>query len=517
MFALAVLIGIYSYGIFGLGILHLLTKSNILGFTFSWLLITGAYLLSHLKLRSIITNFSSSVSSLTTGKKILLGILTAQILVNLLGVFGPEIGFDALWYHLGLPKIWLLRHEIAYLPGPTFRYSVMPKLTETLYTAALAFSGVSLAKLIHFTFGLLSVIVTYQLSRKFLSVPFSLLACVIFSANLVFGWESSSAYVDLSRTFFEVLALRLFSEKKYTSSAVTLGLAAAVKIISLISLPLFLLLLRFDQVKPGVYLKYIFYTLLIPLPWLTLAFTATGNPFYPLLSSVMEPAYFSLNPRDLWILFTSGPDPISPLYLITAPLIFSVKFTKQGRGVRKIFLYAGIALLLWFIFPHPGGSRFLLPYLPVFSLLAAWIISLQKDKFIRNFLLVLALTLSLTTVLYRLTANWKFLPVITNRQSRADFLLRHLNFRFGDYYDAGNVLASAVTADKTLLVAGINNLFYLPDGLNFTHLSELADLKAISQYDYLLIRQPDAGFTPRKDWILLNRNLLTNTQLYRHN
>ena len=49
-----------------------------------------------------------------------------QALLNFATVFTPEIGFDALWYHLTLPKLWLLKHQWHFNGGLLY-YSVMPR------------------------------------------------------------------------------------------------------------------------------------------------------------------------------------------------------------------------------------------------------------------------------------------------------------------------------------------------------------------------------------------------------
>ena len=129
-----------------------------------------------------------------------------------MGALGPEIGFDALWYHLTIPKLYLENNSIFYIPGGLLYYSTIPKLTEMLYTAAIALNGEILAKLIHFCFGILTCVALFKLSRLFFSLKISLIAVVIFYSNLVVGWQSITAYVDLARTFFEIMALWAFAK-----------------------------------------------------------------------------------------------------------------------------------------------------------------------------------------------------------------------------------------------------------------------------------------------------------------
>jgi len=57
-------------------------------------------------------------------------LIVLQAFVNIIGVFGPELAFDALWYHLTLPKLYLVHHSIFFIPGGLLYYSGMPKIAE---------------------------------------------------------------------------------------------------------------------------------------------------------------------------------------------------------------------------------------------------------------------------------------------------------------------------------------------------------------------------------------------------
>lgn len=177
----------------------------------------------------------------------LLGLLVIQAAVNLVGALGPELGFDALWYHLTIPKIYLQHGNIFFIPGNLFYYSAMPKLVEMFYLLALSFSKYGiLAKTIHWSFGVLSALALLRLSKRYLKLPWALFATTLFYTTLIVGWESITAYIDLGRTFFEILALDLFlvwtKDKKtlnLVESAIMLGLAISTKLIAFASLPVF--------------------------------------------------------------------------------------------------------------------------------------------------------------------------------------------------------------------------------------------------------------------------------------
>src|SRR3989344_4168355 len=259
MFSLAILIGIYSYLIFTIGLIGVLYKVPILLLTIVLSIFCIVYSKEKIKYiiklpkkfstRSILVRLRQGYS-LHKLLYLLLFLLTIQAIVNLIGVLGPELGFDALWYHLTLPKLYVLSHSIFHVPGGLLYYSDMPKLTEMLYTASLIFGDEILAKLVHFSFGILTLVAIYKISRNFLNVTFSVLSAVIFYSNLVIGWESITAYNDLSRAFFETMAflgfLYWWREKKtkwLIESAVMLGLAISVKLLALQSLVIFSVLI----------------------------------------------------------------------------------------------------------------------------------------------------------------------------------------------------------------------------------------------------------------------------------
>lgn len=470
MFPLALILGLYSYSIFFLGLLHLLTTPNII--------LTSVLYLSFAVF--LLSKHSLQLPKQDTFSKILFLLLIGQGIVNLIGALGPEIGFDALWYHLTLPKIWLGHNSIFFIPGAQFKYSVMPMLTEMYY---FIFPG----KLVHYLFGVLSLIVTFKLSRKILSANYSLLATLIFSSNLVFGWESTSAYIDLARTFFEITALYLFLDNKIYKSAIVLGFAVSTKLLALGSLPIFILLLFLKKSKLSLYPRFCFLVIAAVSPWLIRAYLSTGNPFYPVFSTILTGIYVSLDPRNLLNLLTRASDPIHPIYLIIILLLPYLKI--KNLKVKIILLYSLLSLIIWSITPNTGGGRFILPYLPALSILAASVIHHLKSKI----LILVAILYSLFSISYRFTANLKYL------QPKDQLLKQKLGFNFGDYYDFDHFF----THSDRVLPLGINNLYYLDSYIALPH----------EKFDYILLRDMPLPFQ-YQNWKLVLRNDITNTEIY---
>ena len=525
MFALATLTGICSYLIFSLGVLGLLNK-NIIGLL-SVFFISGFIIYFFKTIRLTKINLASVLKEKFVF--LLLALLIVQVVINFIGVLGQELSFDALWYHLTLPKLYIQNHAVVHVPGSLLYYSDMPKLIEMLYVPALLFGNEIFAKLIHFSFGLLSCSALYFLCRKLFDRKLSIIAVIIFYSNLVVGWQSITAYVDLARTFFEIIALWGFinflegeNKKWLIVSAVMIGLATSVKILALGSLFIFLTLIIYFGIlnhhKPRKIVNqisiFLLFSLLIPFPWFIFSFLNTGNPFYPLFTNIY-PVSFSLNLlnpfnflTELWSLLIRSADPVSPLYLIFLPLI-AVYFIKFSKTSKFIGLYSMLAVLVWYFTPRTGGGRFILPYLPAFSILVVQVIAIFEKKVeFRRLFLVLVVGISLSSIIYREVANAKFIPVILGRESKNQFLSNHLNFSFGDFYDTDGYFKKNITSKDTVLLYGFHNLYYV----DFPFVDS-SWVKKGNKFNYIATQNSDL---PKRfsNWDLVYYNSKTHVNLY---
>lgn len=536
MFALAIFIGIYSYLIFILGLLGLLYKSYVVVLTVIYVTLVIFFKVTPwLKVRPW-TKVTPFLTFLRNSKlSILLFLLVfLQAVINLVGVLGPEYGFDALWYHLTLPKIYLLNHKIEYIPGGLLYYSTMPQFTEMLYVAALAFNGEILAKFIHFLFGLLSLAVLYKLSRKFLSTTSSLLVVVISYSNLAVSWESITAYIDLSRTFFEVLAMLAFinwldsKQKKYFYiSGLLLGFAISTKLIALGSLFIFTaLMIVFYLRRDMEYIKdirgliinitiFCLISLLIVSPWFIYSFIYTGNPVYPFFTntyptkfdiSLLNPVRFLV---DIWNIFTHAADPISPIYIIVFPLTIIV-YRKLENKFKPILFYSILSIITWYFTPQTGGGRFLVAYLPILSLISVIILNLvsKEYKILKNMLIIAAISISLVSIIYRGVANSRYIPVIMGKETKDQFLSKHLNFSFGDFYDIDGYFKKHIKPSDKVLLLGFHNLYYV----DFPFVDG-SWLRKEDNFNYIAVKDGDLP-SKYENWRLIYQNLQTKVKLY---
>lgn len=521
MFSIAILIGIYSYLLFSLGILGLLYKNIIIAATLIFLAVSLFFFRNKILKNRI---FSLKKSNL------FLDIIIIQAIVNLIGALGPELGFDALWYHLTLPKIFLENHKLIHIPGGLLYYSDMPKLTEMLYLLPLSTIGEVGAKMIHFIFGLLVSVAIYRLSRKFLDKKFSLLSVVIFCSNLVVGWQSTTAYIDLARVFFEVMAVwgfinwyesRVNSSAKrgwFIESAVMIGLAISTKLLSIGSLFIFLLLIMYSSSKFNreLLVKLFIYSsiaLYVALPWLMFSFLNTGNPIYPLFSSYAKEGFTLniLNPlmilNKLWDLFTHASDPISPIYIVFLPLIV-VFFKNFSRQVKILTIYSLLFLAVFYFIPE-NESRYVLTDFSILSIIVSYLIhEFLKGKFLKNFSIAFIVLISIVSIAYRGIANSKYLPVIIGLESKDKFLADHLNFNYGDFYDTDGYFKKYVNSSDKVLLYGFHNLYYI----DFPFIDS-SYVKRGDKFNYIAVQNshlPDRF----KFWKEVYSNTKTGVKLY---
>lgn len=332
-------------------------------------------------------------------------LLLIQILVNLVGALGPELGFDALWYHLTEAKLFLQRHSLAPIPGNLLYWSGLPRLGEVIY---MFLPG----KLVHWGFGVLSAYFIYRLG--------GLASALLWYSTLLVGWLSTSAYIDLMVTAWLLAAV-------YYKKIIFLILACATK---LHALAYSLLITLFPWGILGV------------LPFALINWKATGNPVYPFLENFgLEHDWF-FNGFAYWLsrplrLFFDPAYRVGPIILII--FIINYKFSKYYK-------LALLSLAVWFLFPGTDFGRFAL-----FPLALMAVAACVKPKRLIYLLIILQ---AIAGISGRAWANAKYL-------NRKDFLCRNLKFNFGDFYDCDGWFKANIKPTDKVLIYNIHNLYYV--------------------------------------------------------
>ncbi len=402
--------------------------------------------------------------------------IISLVILNFLLAFTPEMGFDALWYHLTLPKLWLLKHQW-YFSGGLLYYSVMPRLVETLYIPLIHFTGTVGPKLVQFFAGLGTLVYLWKLLSHFQQTKImKLVGLSLFYCTWLVSWQSGSAYIDLVRTFLEVAALYFLVVKgSWKIGGVFLGLVIGTKWLSLGSLAIFSLVFGPQIIFPA---------LIISLPWFAISYFYTGNPIYPIFSGVIYNSFLSVGDSlkqlilSPYLLTRPYDDFVSPL----AGLIFVVaiiSLRNKNSLLKKIALVGTLGTLSSLVI-DPPSSRFFLPYFPAIIIASVVYLNTFKAVWLKNTLVGLAVVSSFAILGLRLVAMKKYLPLFTGQVSEVSFLTSYSPRLPGAFIDTDGFVAS-LPAGSRFLVDKLHNLYYFP--VDFNHTSWVSSREG---YDFLV-------------------------------
>lgn len=401
--------------------------------------------------------------------------LGAIVTLNLLNVFVPETGFDALWYHLTLPKLWLFKKQW-YFDGGLLYYSVMPRLTETLFIPLIKYMGTVGPKMLQFLSGIFTMLVVWRICEKLkLSNLCKLLAISLFYCSWLVSWESSSAYIDLFRTFLESVALYNFLFISPVVGSFFLGLAMGTKWLALGSFAIYFFVFGIRNVVPSI---------LLALPWFIVSFYYTSNPVYPILSSVLQHSFLNFNETLKHLLF--------PSYYLTFPVddfinpligvMFSISVISTfstNNAIRKISLISILGILSVF-FLNPPSARFILPYYPGLVIATIYQLSFFEEN-IKQLAIFLIGISAVIVLIIRLYAFKKNINYLLGRQTTNQYL-ESLAYRLPDtFVDTDDYVLRNLGGNKKIIIDKLHNLYYFP--YNFDHSSWVSTL---SGYDYLV-------------------------------
>jgi len=232
------------------------------------------------------------------------GLLLSNAFIH---AFGPDLGWDALTYHLAFPERYLFGNGISMTPFSHLSGYIAG--TEMLYALALFLDGPSLAVLIHFEFGVLTLAALWQLGsvssrRAAILAPLFLIADPLFQMEL--GW----AYSDLSFGFYLTLAAIAFctfiqqrdgpkpndrpceTRRDLVYAGIACGMCCATRYLGA-SVVVALCVVawlppRHTRVRENLQacLALAGLSALVLLPWMVRNAVFTGNPVTPLLQSL---------------------------------------------------------------------------------------------------------------------------------------------------------------------------------------------------------------------------------------
>jgi hypothetical protein len=164
--------------------------------------------------------------------------------------------------------------------------------------------------------------------------------------------------------------------------------------------------------------------------------------------------------------------------------------------------------LIWVVTPQTGGGRFIMPYLPAFSILSIASIGLVKNSLLKKYMLSLIVIVAASTLLYRGAASIRFLPILIGTESKHEFLSKNLNFEFGDFYDTDYFFKNNIKNTDNVLIYGGHNLYYAD--FPFVHESYV---RTGDKFNYVLVQNTSLPVR-FSDWEHIYENKKTNVKLY---
>lgn len=431
-------LGVLAYLILGIGLVHALYPWILLLLVFSMALVSMRQIADTiLDLRRGIRQLKTRprLSSITIGLSI--GALGVVVLIRSLA---PPSGldWDALAYHLAVPKMYLAHHRIFYVPFMS--HSNFPFLIEMLYTLGLAFGSIGAAKLFHFAAYALSAVAVYSMCGRHLNRTIGAVAALIFVSVPVVMWEAGNAYSDIATALYLTLAVYAVLNWEQTRAGdwlavagIMCGFALGTKVLALA--PIAALCLWVLVASRGLKASLVIggLALIIGSPWYIKSWVYTGNPVYPFLYNIFGGRYWSQSAaeayrnaqlafgmgrglRELlmlpWNLTVNGayffdePNPAAPkLFSLIGPAFLGLipLHLLAGRGSRiiaKLGFVCAVYVLTWFFLMQQ--ARYLIGILPLLSIIVASGLdaarsNLRLTRHFANGFLVLCVLLSLVT------------------------------------------------------------------------------------------------------------------------
>ena len=337
--------------------------------------------------------------------------LSVLLLIQLLIALSPPLKYDALTYHLDLPRHYAAANSFVFLDQNP--YWGHPQLVEVLYTFAYLLFGLETAVLLGWVVGVMILAGTAGVCNFWIKeadpkadtkMP-GLMAAAVLLSGYTFRYMFSWAYTDLFSVLFGFCTLLVFIQFLQTNnvkflyfSGLFAGFALGTKwTAALVLLPLFFWLvpdLLKGRLKPRTVFIWGGVFFLTALPWFLKNYIYTGNPLYPyffptpwindfrLTAASTSPQNHNLV-KNLLAPLTStwfgvdsatgfGAD-IGPLMLLFLPFVFW-KFRRE-----KIVKLFGLCLLFWWgsmllgshFFEHLQQTRLYFVFLPCLAICAA--------------------------------------------------------------------------------------------------------------------------------------------------
>jgi hypothetical protein len=343
--------------------------------------------------------------SATLESRALFLLTAAAFAVNLTWSLAPEVQFDALNYHLAVPKLYLDAGGLVDLPY--FFHSYFAHLAEMVFALCMALDGALVAKLMLAVAGWVSAAAVYSLGEMLFSRRVGLWSAALFYLTPLTSWLTGSAHTDLIVSVYITGAVICFV-RWYRSQRIAWIMAAGLMIGGGVGVKLnaayaaagiglaLLGLMVSSRQRFGVQIRtaaaLVLAAACVALPWYLITYVHTGNPVFPMMNGIFksprtEPVNTMMNAAAFGI-GTSGPaflrlpfrltldtsrfgdalppGTVGPMLLLFIP--FGVLPLLRRTEARIVGAIAAIYFVLWAETFQYG--RYYLVILPLITVLA---------------------------------------------------------------------------------------------------------------------------------------------------
>lgn len=476
-----------SYLVYCLGLLGLLYKINVI------ILFSLLTLICIKQLLNSLISFWAFIKSwkIRAYPLYFFAILSLVIFFTFTGANAPVTCNDSLAYRLSHVRIFLENHKLTYIPYT--RESLWPYLIEMLFAAGILLKSDITAKLIAWSFGLLSGGLIYSFTKQNFSKRAGQLSVSIFLLTPAIFTQMTYSYVDIPMAAYSFLSLtcliRFFQnyELKWAGLAgIFSGAVLSIKFMGIISTAIIAVLLLYKIIikkERTIFIKALFIFLITVIiasfAWYLRSYLIKGNPVFPFfakyfgnhgwqvslenyIGSKLTFLNLILLPWNL-VMYPDkfGGESVGLFYLLFLPLLLTRP--KLPKLAKLLLIFSAFYTVLWFII-DPYIVRFYFPaLLPLSIVLAVKIDNLFIEKSWFNlFLKIIIGFCFIFSCLLLFYHNADKLKVSFGMENKAKYLQKNeRTFTISEFIN-GNTEISA----KILIIGEVRNYYikrsYIP-------------------------------------------------------
>ena len=315
-----------------------------------------------------------------------LGVVSVGVVMGgalLLVALQPPLAFDETLYHLPFVRALAESGELRFLGD--LRFPVFPQLHELLCVPLYLLAGDVATHLVSLAEVAITAALLFEWGRRYEARAGSLAAALFLGSPLVV-YLSTIGHTDAALTLFVTAGFYCLDRSSFALAGVFFGCACSVKYLGgYFALAALVLVVLWHRRAVWAFLAGCLAAALPTTIWLI---ASTGNPVFPFLSSgvwqlIFKPISLETRvvrvARVLWDAtfareHTGYSPPITPL-LIAAVAIMIAAARRDVRARAVAFICAGF-LIVYAL--HPQDSRYLVPLLPLVSIVAA--VSVSRTK-----------------------------------------------------------------------------------------------------------------------------------------